>query len=175
VSAGHQVWVAARDPGRGQQAAEELGAQFVALDVRSQTAKRSSRPAGTIAPRYCGTEGCQPGEAAACFFRRYQRAPAPPAPRTPRPAAANAAAVPAAATSTPATITFGRCRLACRCAYAVAAAVETISNASSTCRSTHFFFDMPRGYNVSPLYARLAGMALYIYPQPVLLPQLEHV
>jgi NAD(P)-dependent dehydrogenase (short-subunit alcohol dehydrogenase family) len=30
---GHDVWVAARDPERGQAAAEELGARFVVLDV----------------------------------------------------------------------------------------------------------------------------------------------
>jgi NAD(P)-dependent dehydrogenase (short-subunit alcohol dehydrogenase family) len=33
---GHDVWVAARDPERGQRAAEELGARFVALDVSSE-------------------------------------------------------------------------------------------------------------------------------------------
>jgi NAD(P)-dependent dehydrogenase (short-subunit alcohol dehydrogenase family) len=30
---GHEVWMAARDPGRGAAAAEELGARFVTLDV----------------------------------------------------------------------------------------------------------------------------------------------
>jgi NAD(P)-dependent dehydrogenase (short-subunit alcohol dehydrogenase family) len=30
---GHDVWLAARDPGRGQTAAKELGARFVELDV----------------------------------------------------------------------------------------------------------------------------------------------
>jgi NAD(P)-dependent dehydrogenase (short-subunit alcohol dehydrogenase family) len=30
---GHDVWLAARDPAKGQAAAEELGARFVALDV----------------------------------------------------------------------------------------------------------------------------------------------
>ena len=33
IEAGHDVWVAARDPGRGQTAADELGARFVQLDV----------------------------------------------------------------------------------------------------------------------------------------------
>jgi NAD(P)-dependent dehydrogenase (short-subunit alcohol dehydrogenase family) len=33
VADGHDVWVAARDPGRGRAAAEELGARFVELDV----------------------------------------------------------------------------------------------------------------------------------------------
>jgi NAD(P)-dependent dehydrogenase (short-subunit alcohol dehydrogenase family) len=33
LEAGHDVWVAARDPERGRAAAEELGARFVALDV----------------------------------------------------------------------------------------------------------------------------------------------
>jgi NAD(P)-dependent dehydrogenase (short-subunit alcohol dehydrogenase family) len=33
IAAGHEVWVAARDAGRGQAAAEELGARFVQLDV----------------------------------------------------------------------------------------------------------------------------------------------
>src|SRR5580704_5611281 len=33
ISAGHQVWIGARDPDRGQQAASQLGARFVPLDV----------------------------------------------------------------------------------------------------------------------------------------------
>jgi NAD(P)-dependent dehydrogenase (short-subunit alcohol dehydrogenase family) len=33
LEAGHDVWVAARDPERGDRAARELGARFVALDV----------------------------------------------------------------------------------------------------------------------------------------------
>jgi NAD(P)-dependent dehydrogenase (short-subunit alcohol dehydrogenase family) len=33
LAAGHDVWVAARDPERGRAAAERLGARFVALDV----------------------------------------------------------------------------------------------------------------------------------------------
>jgi NAD(P)-dependent dehydrogenase (short-subunit alcohol dehydrogenase family) len=33
LAAGHDVWVAARDPERGQAAADELGARFVQLDV----------------------------------------------------------------------------------------------------------------------------------------------
>jgi NAD(P)-dependent dehydrogenase (short-subunit alcohol dehydrogenase family) len=33
IAAGHDVWVAARDEGRGQAAAERLGARFVQLDV----------------------------------------------------------------------------------------------------------------------------------------------
>jgi NAD(P)-dependent dehydrogenase (short-subunit alcohol dehydrogenase family) len=33
LAAGHDVWVAARDPERGRHAAGELGARFVALDV----------------------------------------------------------------------------------------------------------------------------------------------
>jgi NAD(P)-dependent dehydrogenase (short-subunit alcohol dehydrogenase family) len=33
AAAGHQVWIAARDPGRGQAAADALGARFVQLDV----------------------------------------------------------------------------------------------------------------------------------------------
>jgi NAD(P)-dependent dehydrogenase (short-subunit alcohol dehydrogenase family) len=33
LEAGHDVWIGARDPGRGQAAADELGARFVALDV----------------------------------------------------------------------------------------------------------------------------------------------
>ena len=84
---------------------------------------------------------------------RYQTAaPAPPAVSTPRPAAAAAAAVPAATTSAPPTTTFGRCRRAWRRAYTVAVAVETISSASSICRSIHFDLkmlldlSMPRAY-----------------------------
>jgi NAD(P)-dependent dehydrogenase (short-subunit alcohol dehydrogenase family) len=33
ISAGHQVWIGARNPDRGQQAAGQLGARFVPLDV----------------------------------------------------------------------------------------------------------------------------------------------
>jgi NAD(P)-dependent dehydrogenase (short-subunit alcohol dehydrogenase family) len=33
IAAGHDVWVAARDEGRGRAAADELGARFVVLDV----------------------------------------------------------------------------------------------------------------------------------------------
>jgi NAD(P)-dependent dehydrogenase (short-subunit alcohol dehydrogenase family) len=33
LEAGHDVWIGARDPRRGQAAADELGARFVALDV----------------------------------------------------------------------------------------------------------------------------------------------
>ena len=34
VAVGHQVWMGARDADRGQQAADQLGAGFVQLDVR---------------------------------------------------------------------------------------------------------------------------------------------
>jgi NAD(P)-dependent dehydrogenase (short-subunit alcohol dehydrogenase family) len=37
LAAGHDVWVAARDPERGRRAADELGARFVALDVTDDT------------------------------------------------------------------------------------------------------------------------------------------
>ena len=33
MAAGHQVWIGARDTDRGQQAADQLGARFVRLDV----------------------------------------------------------------------------------------------------------------------------------------------
>jgi NAD(P)-dependent dehydrogenase (short-subunit alcohol dehydrogenase family) len=33
IAAGHDVWVAARDPGRGRETADALGARFVQLDV----------------------------------------------------------------------------------------------------------------------------------------------
>jgi NAD(P)-dependent dehydrogenase (short-subunit alcohol dehydrogenase family) len=33
LAEGHDVWIGARDPGRGQAAAEQLGARYVALDV----------------------------------------------------------------------------------------------------------------------------------------------
>jgi NAD(P)-dependent dehydrogenase (short-subunit alcohol dehydrogenase family) len=33
IAAGHQVWIGARNPDRGQQAADQLGAEFVRLDV----------------------------------------------------------------------------------------------------------------------------------------------
>ena len=36
MAAGHTVYIGARDPGRGQTAAEQLGARFVALDVTDE-------------------------------------------------------------------------------------------------------------------------------------------
>jgi NAD(P)-dependent dehydrogenase (short-subunit alcohol dehydrogenase family) len=36
IAAGHDVWAAARDAGRGRAAAEELGARFVQLDVTDE-------------------------------------------------------------------------------------------------------------------------------------------
>ncbi len=36
IEAGHDVWIGARDPERGQAAAEELGGRFVQIDVREQ-------------------------------------------------------------------------------------------------------------------------------------------
>jgi NAD(P)-dependent dehydrogenase (short-subunit alcohol dehydrogenase family) len=36
IAAGHDVWVAARDPSRGREAADELGARFVQLDVTDE-------------------------------------------------------------------------------------------------------------------------------------------
>jgi NAD(P)-dependent dehydrogenase (short-subunit alcohol dehydrogenase family) len=33
IEAGHDVWIGARDPGRGRRAADQLGARFVQLDV----------------------------------------------------------------------------------------------------------------------------------------------
>jgi hypothetical protein len=92
----------------------------------------------TFAPFGAAAGGTCQSELEVFLLWRYQTAPAPPAPRTPIPTAATAAAAPAAAMRAPPTMTFGRCRRACRRAYTVAAAVETISNASSICRSTHF-------------------------------------
>jgi NAD(P)-dependent dehydrogenase (short-subunit alcohol dehydrogenase family) len=37
IAAGHEVWVGARDPGRGRSAADELGARSVWLDVTDDT------------------------------------------------------------------------------------------------------------------------------------------
>jgi len=39
---GHDVWIAARDPGRGQSAAEELGGRFVQLDVTDDASVRAA-------------------------------------------------------------------------------------------------------------------------------------
>src|SRR5207244_1292621 len=36
LAEGHEVWLAARDPERGREAARELGGRFVALDVTSE-------------------------------------------------------------------------------------------------------------------------------------------
>jgi NAD(P)-dependent dehydrogenase (short-subunit alcohol dehydrogenase family) len=36
IAAGHRVWIGARDPGRGRQAADQLGAGFVQLDVTDE-------------------------------------------------------------------------------------------------------------------------------------------
>jgi NAD(P)-dependent dehydrogenase (short-subunit alcohol dehydrogenase family) len=43
VSAGHEVLVAARDAGRGQRAADELGARFVQLDVTDDASVAAAR------------------------------------------------------------------------------------------------------------------------------------
>ncbi len=37
LAAGHQVWIGARDPQRGREAADALGARYVALDVTDET------------------------------------------------------------------------------------------------------------------------------------------
>src|SRR5437879_4142889 len=42
IADGHEVWVAARDPERGQAVADELGAQFVALDVTDEDSVRAA-------------------------------------------------------------------------------------------------------------------------------------
>jgi NAD(P)-dependent dehydrogenase (short-subunit alcohol dehydrogenase family) len=39
---GHDVWLAARDPGRGRPAAEQLGARFVELDVTDDESARAA-------------------------------------------------------------------------------------------------------------------------------------
>ena len=47
LAAGHDVWVAARDPQRGREAADALGARFVALDVTDEAGIAAA--AGTVA------------------------------------------------------------------------------------------------------------------------------
>jgi NAD(P)-dependent dehydrogenase (short-subunit alcohol dehydrogenase family) len=47
IEAGHTVWMSARDPERGQRAADSLGGRFVQLDVTSDASVR--RAAETIA------------------------------------------------------------------------------------------------------------------------------
>jgi len=51
MSAGHDVWIASRDPRRGQEAADELGGRFVQLDVTDSAsvaaAAATLRDAGT--------------------------------------------------------------------------------------------------------------------------------
>ena len=42
IAAGHRVWIAARDPDRGRQAADELNARFVRLDVTADTSVASA-------------------------------------------------------------------------------------------------------------------------------------
>src|SRR5262249_28975604 len=67
---GHDVWLAARDPGRGRAAAEELGAQFVELDVTKDASVAAAAErvaeaggldvlvnnAGIVGPRRAGSE-----------------------------------------------------------------------------------------------------------------------
>jgi NAD(P)-dependent dehydrogenase (short-subunit alcohol dehydrogenase family) len=43
LDAGHDVWMAARDPERGRQAAEEVGGRFVALDVTDDASVAAAR------------------------------------------------------------------------------------------------------------------------------------
>lgn len=45
VAAGHQVWIGARDANRGQQAADQLGARFVQLDVTDDASVRAAAKA----------------------------------------------------------------------------------------------------------------------------------
>src|SRR5437763_278487 len=47
---GHDVWLAARDPAKGQAAAEELRARFVVLDVTDDASGTASRQSSR-APR----------------------------------------------------------------------------------------------------------------------------
>ena len=42
IAAGHEVWVAARDPERGRRTADELGARFVELDVTDDASVRAA-------------------------------------------------------------------------------------------------------------------------------------
>ena len=39
---GHDVWLAARDPERGREAARELGGRFVQLDVTSERSVKAA-------------------------------------------------------------------------------------------------------------------------------------
>lgn len=53
LAEGHDVWIAARDPERGRQAADELGGRFVQLDVTDQAsvdaaAERVASESGTL-------------------------------------------------------------------------------------------------------------------------------
>jgi NAD(P)-dependent dehydrogenase (short-subunit alcohol dehydrogenase family) len=43
LAAGHEVWVGARDAGRGEAAAEELGARFVQIDVTDDASVAAAR------------------------------------------------------------------------------------------------------------------------------------
>ena len=49
LARGHDVWLAARDPDRGQAAAEEVGGRFIELDVTSDESVR--RAAATVEQR----------------------------------------------------------------------------------------------------------------------------
>lgn len=49
LAEGHDVWVGARDPERGQRAAEELGARFVQLDVTDDASvEAAAKTVGTL-------------------------------------------------------------------------------------------------------------------------------
>jgi NAD(P)-dependent dehydrogenase (short-subunit alcohol dehydrogenase family) len=43
VAAGHDVWAGSRDPGRGQAAADDLGARFVQIDVTDDASVAAAR------------------------------------------------------------------------------------------------------------------------------------
>jgi NAD(P)-dependent dehydrogenase (short-subunit alcohol dehydrogenase family) len=45
IEAGHEVWIGARDPGRGEAAAAELGGRFVQLDVLDDASVNAARDA----------------------------------------------------------------------------------------------------------------------------------
>ena len=74
IAAGHQVWIGARDPGRGERAAGGLGAPFVPLDVTDDASAAAAQHVGEldvlVNNAAIAGERTEPGETTAGHMRR---------------------------------------------------------------------------------------------------------
>jgi NAD(P)-dependent dehydrogenase (short-subunit alcohol dehydrogenase family) len=83
IASGHDVWIGARDPERGREAADALGAQYVALDVTddasvSRAAERVAAATGgtlDVLVNNAGVSGTAADSASARWASRWPTAP----------------------------------------------------------------------------------------------------